>query len=470
MTELRIRAQEGPQRGFGACEADIAFYGGSAGAGKSFVLVLEAGRNADNPEYNGIIFRRTAPEITGGGGLWDESFKLYPYLGDGGRAIENRLVWKFRSSASIQFSHLQYAKDVFAHQGRQYAFIGFDELTHFEESQFWYLVSRNRTTCGIRPYMRATTNPAPGTNKRAGWIRRFISWWIGEDGYPILERSGVLRWFVRIEGEIHWASSPEELRAKFSHLPPEDVLPLSFTFIAAKLSDNKILTTKDPTYRAKLLALPLVERMRLLGDAERGGNWDVEPAAGLYFKRSYFEIVDEPPEKVIRRCRGWDKAATEPSEENPDPDWTAGLKYSRDQNGLFYIEDAVIFRGSPATVEKRVVNTANQDGKGTIVGLWQDPGSAGKSEADHYVRLLGGFRTHVERASMDKVTYAGPVSSQAERGNLKIVRGPWNDRVLSELEVFPEGAHDDVADGLSVAHIVVAADASDWLRRINKWR
>ena len=464
MSELRIRAQEGPQRAFGQCTADIAWYGGAAGAGKSFVLVLEGGRNAHVDGYNGIIFRRTSPEITGGGGLWDESHKVYPYLGDGGRPIGNKLTWEFSTGAKIQFSHLQYAGDVHAHQGRQYAFIGFDELTHFEEAQFWYLVSRNRTTCGIRPYIRATTNPVPASDKTGGWVRRFIDWWIDRDGYVIPERSGVVRWFVRSDGEIVWADTREELEEKYPHL-----VPLSFTFISAQLSDNKILEAKDPDYRAKLMALPLVERMRLIGD-ERGPNWDIAPAAGLYFKRHYFGIVEAPPAKVIKRCRAWDKAASEVTEQNPDPDWTAGVKYSRDHSGIFYIEDVISFRGSPGENEKRITATADQDGKGTVVGLWQDPGQAGKTDVDHYVRLLGGYSTHIERAAKDKVTYAGPVSSQAEHGKIRMVRGPWNDRMLGVAEAFPDGSHDDEIDALSLAHLVVAADASDWLRRINRWR
>lgn len=468
-TELRIRAQDGPQRAFGRCPADIAIYGGAAGSGKSFAMILEAGRNAHVAGYTGIVFRRTSPEITGGGGLWDESHRLYPYLGGGARPIGNRLTWEFRSGAKIQFSHLQYPGDVYKHQGRQYAFIGFDELTHFEESMFDYLFSRNRSIFVERPYIRATTNPAPETDKPGGWVRRLVDWWIDDDGYAIAERSGTLRWFARIDGRMHWASSEAEIRSEFSHLPDDQLRPMTFTFIPAALSDNKILETKDPNYRARLMAMPMVERMRLLGD-ERGANWNIAPAAGLYFKRKYFEIVDEPPQKVIMRCRAWDKAATEVSDTSPDPDWTAGVKYSRGVDGCFYVEDVVAFRGSPGEVERRVVSTAEQDGKAVTVGLWQDPGAAGKADARHYVRLLGGFTTHVETASSNKVTYAGPVSSQAEHGNVKIVRGPWNDRVLSELEAFPDGGHDDIVDGLSLAHLVVAADASDWLRRINQWR
>ena len=447
-----IRPQPGPQEAFAATTADVAIYGGAAGGGKSWALVFEAARNVKVQGYAAILFRRTSPEITGGGSIWEESTKLYPFLG--GRSRENYLDWRFASGARIEFSHLQHAKDVYRHQSKQYALICFDELTHFEESQFWYLFSRNRTLCGVRPYIRAATNPDPDS-----WVRRLIDWWIGEDGFPIPERSGVLRWFVRVGDDLVWSSDPDELRAKHPGLPC-----LSLTFIPAKLEDNPILEKADPDYRGKLLVLDRVQRERLLG-----GNWNIRAAAGLYFQRSFFEIVEAAPAETVWRGRGWDLAATKPSAQNPDPDWSAGMRWAKSQQGIYFLEHAERFRDGPDGVERRLVNTTRSDGKKCRVCMWQDPGQAGKDQAQRYVKLLSGFVVRVHRAAKDKVSYAESWSAQAERGNVKIVAGHWNEPFFVEAEAFPDGAHDDQIDGVSVANLECNKSNVDRFKRLSQW-
>lgn len=436
-----IRPQAGPQEAFCACPADIAIYGGAAGSGKSFALCFEAARWFDVPGYNAVIFRRQSTEIRGGGGVWDEAMGLYPGMGATPR--EHLLEFRFPVGSRVEFRHLQHENDIYSHQSKQYAFIGFDEVTHFTEKQFWYLLSRNRSVCGVRPYVRATCNPDPDS-----FVRKLIDWWIGRDGSPIPERSGVVRYFVRDGDELVWGDTEDELLQRFTHLEPR-----SLTFIAARLEDNPALLAKDPRYRGNLLALPRVERERLLG-----GNWNIRPAAGFYFQRGYFRVVDEAPNDVAIRVRAWDRAATEPSPTNPDPDWTVGVRLSKDHRGVFYIEHAERFRRSPLGNETSIQNIASSDGKRCHVAQWQDPGSAGKEAVGHYARLLAGFTIDTVRASKDKVAYASPVSSQAEAGNICIVRGPWNDAFLSVLEAFPDGAHDDDVDALSLAFLVANGD------------
>jgi len=433
---VNIRPQKGAQEAFLSSSADIVVYGGSAGSGKTFSLALEPLRHIHNPKFAAVLFRRTSPQLTGGGSVWEETQLIYPHLD--GESKEHKLEWHFQSGSTIEFRHLQYDKDKLAHQGKQYALIMFDELTHFLESQFWYMLSRNRSTSGIRPYIRATTNPDPDS-----FVRRLIDWWIGKDGYPIQERSGIKRYFIRNNGEIVWGASREALECIY----PEQQ-PLSFTFIAAKLEDNPALTNKDPSYKGKLMALPLVEREQLLG-----GNWDVRAAAGLYFRRSYFPVVEAAPTRVKTRVRAWDLAATKPSAENPDPDASAGVLFSIDYNNEIYIEHVECFKDSPSKVEQAIVNTARLDGANTKVVLWQDPGGAGKAWVDSLVSMLSGFVVKVHKASKNKIEYANPVSSQAERGNINIVNGSWVTKFMQEAESFPDGRHDDQIDALSLAHL-----------------
>ena len=117
-----------------------------------------------------VIFRRESPQITNQGGLWDESAAMYPPFS----ALPNQvsLSWRFPSGAKVRFSHMQYAKDRFNWDGSQIPLIGFDQLEHFEEIQFWYMLARNRSLCGVRPYIRATCNPIPDDDPIGGWHQR----------------------------------------------------------------------------------------------------------------------------------------------------------------------------------------------------------------------------------------------------------------------------------------------------------
>jgi predicted phage terminase large subunit-like protein len=444
---VELGPQPGPQTEFLSTDADIAIYGGAAGGGKSYGLLLEPTRHHDNPLFGGVIFRAEATQIRNQGSLWDESAKIYPLFGATPR--ESTLEWIFphlddptKTGATMKFSGLVNDAACLNWQGSQIPYIGFDELTHFSEYQFFYMASRNRSDSGVPGYMRATCNPDFNS-----WVRKFIDWWIGPDGFALPERSGVLRWFIRINEEIHWADSKEELFERFGTGP--EVMPLSVTFIPATLQDNKIFMKKDPTYLGKLLALPRVERERLLG-----GNWNVRASAGNIFKRESFkEFVDSVPPGSIGKIRYWDRAATKPSPDNKDPDWTRGLKMHRMANGKFVVESVVGMRDTPGQVEGLVKSTAQLDGHDTPIGIEQDPGSAGVADVTNMVLKLPGFQVRVRRPTKDKVTRAKAVSSAVENGLIILVRGAWNEEFISECENFSEDliGHDDQVDVFSGA-------------------
>jgi hypothetical protein len=196
-----IKPQEGFQEEVLSTEADIAFIGGAAGAGKTWVELMESVRHVGNKDFGFVIFRRTTNQITNEGGLWDTSAKIYPLLG--GQMKESRLEWIFPSGAKGKFAHLEYDKNVLDWQGSQIPLIIFDELTHFSEYQFWYMVSRNRSACGVRPYIRASMNPDPNS-----WVYNMISWYIDQvTGYPIKERAGKLRYFTRDGDALVWGNT-----------------------------------------------------------------------------------------------------------------------------------------------------------------------------------------------------------------------------------------------------------------------
>jgi predicted phage terminase large subunit-like protein len=445
MTKRVLRPQPGPQTQFAETRANIAIYGGAAGGGKSYALLLEPTRHAENPRFGCVIFRRVTTQVRNEGGLWDESYAMYKPMD--WHPHEGMLEWKAPSGMRVKFAHLQHEKTKFDWQGSQIPLIGFDELTHFTETQFVYMMSRNRSTSGVQGYIRATCNPDVDS-----WVRKWIDWYIkGDDypeaerGYPIPERSGKIRWFVRQGDEMIWGNTREGLVEQYG----EETMPKSFTFIPSKLSDNVILMNLDPNYKASLLAMPRVERERLLG-----GNWNVRASSGDYFKRSDFEVIDVLPGDVVQTVRYWDRASTKPNDENKDPDWTRGIKMSKHKDGTFVVQHMASIRDNPAAVKKLLKSTASQDSRSVIIYLEQEPGSSGESEVQDLIQLLSGYATYADRPTGDKITRAHPVSAYSESGKIKVMRGAWNADFFTELENFPppkNKGHDDQVDTLSGA-------------------
>ena len=433
-----IRPQPGPQELFLSSPADIAIYGGAAGGGKTYALLMEPLRYSRNKKFGAVVFRREATQITNEGGLWDEAYNLYLPLG--ATPVQSpHYQMTFPGGARVAFHHLNQEKSVHSWQGAQIPLILFDELTHFSRAQFFYMLSRNRSTCGVRPYIRATTNPDADS-----WVAELIAWWIDQaTGYPIYERAGVIRWFVRINDVIHWANDPQTL---VDNHGVEHADCKSLTFVPSSVYDNKILLQADPGYLANLKALSRVERARLLD-----GNWKIKPAAGLYFARTDIEIIPTLPTDIVAWVRAWDLAASVPTEANPNPDYTAGVKIGRRKDGRIVVTDVRRDRKRAQDVRLLVQRTAQQDGKQTRIRLQQDPGQAGKEQAQNYVSMLAGYNAFYRRITGEKVSRAEPIAAQWQSGNVQIVQGPWNESFLAELEQFPEGRHDDQVDALSEA-------------------
>jgi hypothetical protein len=268
-----IEPQVGYQQIALSSKADIVIGGAAAFVGKTFALLLDPLRHVTIPGFGGVIFRRTSVQIRNEGGLWDTSVKLYPLLNAEPR--ESSLDWKFPSGAKISFRHLEFEKNKYDWQGAQIPFLGFDELTHFTESMFFYLLSRNRSGCGVKPYVRATCNPDPES-----WVYKLISWWIdAETGFPILERRGVVRYFIKYGHDYIWGDNYEEVYDKAEHiikpmmedsgLKKEDFIK-SVTFVSGSIYDNKMGLQNDPSYPGNLLSQDEDTRRQLLE-----GRWKI---------------------------------------------------------------------------------------------------------------------------------------------------------------------------------------------------
>lgn len=380
------------QAAFLAAPEPERLYGGAAGGGKTDALLMAHLMWADFPEYNGVYFRRTYPELEG-----SVIPRAMEWLGGtGARWNSQQRVWSFPGGGRLKFAHLENELDKLSHNSAEYTTITFDELTQFSESQYLYLFSRNRRTIAGRVplWMLAGSNPGgPGHD----WVK-----------------------------------------ARFM-----DDAALGRRFIKSLIGDNPHLNRAE--YEANLSNLDPITRAQLLN-----GDWTARSAGG-WFRAEDFDVVEVAP-AGLRECRFWDLAASE-VKAGADPDWTAGVRLGRAPDGFWYVVDVRRFRHDPARTEAIIRHTADADGRGVEIAMEQEPGSSGKIAIDHYRRrVLAGRSFWADRPTGDKAERARPVAAAAAGRLIRIVRGPWNRDFLAELEAFPQaGIHDDQVDGLSGA-------------------
>ena len=198
------------------------------------------------------------------------------------------------------------------------------------------------------------------------------------------------------------------------------------------------------------------ELEKAMGTYATAGQHQQRPAPrdGGLFKRSWFTTIAAIPANTTRRVRAWDLAATAKTSTNR-PDWTAGVLVSRAPAGQFIIEHVNRFQGTPMEVSQAIKSCAQTDGVETTVRLPQDPGQAGKSQVETFIRNLAGYTVVVKTVTGDKATRASPAATQCEAGNVALLRtgnpdqDAWIEPFLAELCLFPAGSHDDQVDALS---------------------
>lgn len=170
------------------------------------------------------------------------------------------------------------------------------------------------------------------------------------------------------------------------------------------------------------------------------------PKDGGTFKPAEIEIIDALPHS-IKWIRGWDLASTV----KKTSDYTSSTKLGI-KDGVTYIADVHRFKGTPDEVENTIVQKANIDGRDTLISLPQDPGQAGVYQKNALSRALSGYTFEFTPESGDKQTRASPFASQVNVGNVKMLRGEWNDEFIKEMQMFPNGKHDDMIDSTSRAY------------------
>ena len=393
------------QLAFLLLENQEALYGGAAGGGKSDALLMAALQYVDVPGYSALLLRRSYTDLSLPGALMDRAKAwLIPTLAHWRDSMK---TWEFPSGATVTFGYLERPGDEYRYQSTEFQFVGFDELTQFTETQYRYLFSRLRRSneVDVPLRMRSASNPGGVGHE---WVR---------------ER------FIDAQGSIE-----------------------SRIFIPASLPDNPYLD--QDAYLASLNQLDPITRQQLLM-----GDWSARQPGSL-FRREWFPVVEELPVQINRSVRFWDLAAT-PMRPGTDPDYTAGVRVDYGVDGLYYVVDVQRMRGTPGEVERLVNQTARMDGISTQIVIEQEPGASGVNTIHHYVtRVLPDYTVRGQRSTGSKVERAGPVSSQAEVGNVRLYRGPWLSPFLDEVEAFPLGGHDDQVDALSGAFMRLRATHS----------
>ena len=427
-----------------------ALFGGSAGGGKSDALLMGAAQFVHVPGFAALILRRTFQDLSLPGAIMDRAISWWKPMGVAWNG--ERKTFTFPSGATITFGYMQHEFDHLQYQGSEVQYCGWDELTQFpRESQYRYVsLSRVRRKANVPVPPRALSASNPG-GPGHGWVRdRFI-------GDPA---AGILA--------------------------PHPYLP-------SRISDNPSIDRE--TYIEGLRDLHPTVRAQLLD-----GDWRARDP-GDYFRAEWFGPLLDPhidtwPAADCVRIRWWDLAASEKA----DAARTAGVRMARHRAGVRAIEHCRAFRATPGKRDDLIVQTAQADGFGVIVGLEIEGGSGGPAQFEALAKRLRamGFRvvgarprvggpdlTDREKAHMirqptnstGKEGRADPVASCLERGyqrrgecpntggpwwgvdtlrstveqrdGLRLFSGPWTQGYLDEIEGFPDGDICDVVDATS---------------------
>ena len=277
--EVIFKPNEGPQTEFLAASEREVLYGGSAGGGKTMALIADPMRYFHNPNFNGLILRRTTDELREI--IW-KTQELYPKAFKGAKWQERKSQWVFPSGARLWLTYLERDEDVLRYQGQAFSYVAFDELTQHSTPFAWnYMRSRLRTTDPTLPtFMRATTNPGgPGHQ----WVRKMF-----------IDPSPANKPFAATDLET---GEP----MLYPESSPKAGQPLFYRrFIPASLYDNPYLAD-DGQYEANLLSLPEMQRRQLLE-----GDWAIAEGAAFSEFREKDHVVepfDIPPDwRRFRSC------------------------------------------------------------------------------------------------------------------------------------------------------------------------
>jgi len=228
------------------------------------------------------------------------------------------------------------------------------------------------------------------------------------------------------------------------------------TFPDLKIVSYKAIATEDEEHRKageplfpELKSLDfLLERKGAMLNARWEALYQQNPTieSGIMFRWEALEIIPVLPADIVQVVRYWDKAGTKGG-----GCYTAGVKMARTSSGLYIVLSVIRGQWGAVEREKVIQQTAQLDGPGVAIWVEQEPGSGGKESAEATIRSLSGFTCKAERPTGDKVLRAEPYAVQVDAGNVKLLKGEWNQAYIDEVSTFPSGEYKDQIDASSGA-------------------
>ncbi len=367
-------------------------FGGAGGGGKTISLLLASQQYSDVPGHSALILRRTYKELSKSGAIMDRAHEMFR----GTSAVWNGQEKCFffptghgNKPSRLQFGYLESERDKYQYQSAEFQDIFFEELTEFEESQYTFLFSRLRKPadmdCPLR--MRSATNPG-GIGH--GWVKA---------RFPV----------------------------------DREPAPSDPIFIPAAINDNFAID-KDAYIRSLMNLLP-IDRERIMN-----GNWTVTDGGRVIDRRWFANtFIDAPPPGILVRCRAWDLAASRDTTNKR----TAGVRMCRTVDDGYIVEHSVADWLVPGDRDDLIKSTAETDTPRVKILIEEEGGSGGPAQNQAIIKKLAGWDAEsikVTGGDGDKIRRAGPFAAQCKIGNVKIVRGPWNEDYLNELHAAQEKA------------------------------
>jgi predicted phage terminase large subunit-like protein len=399
----------------------------------------------NDPNFRGVLIRQTNVQLSQSGGLFMEAQAMWTEYGCKFKS-HPQMTATFPSGAQVQFKVCGADRDINNFDGGQFSLCAFDEAQWHSEVQIKYLESRIRSKAKGPHQLIATANPNMDC-----YLYQFVKWYLDMDtGIPKPELSGIERYYAVVEGSTVVGASIAELQEKYG----PTCKPQSYTYISATVADNPIMRQLNPSYVDRLENLKRTERARLYL-----GSWHARQEDSQLWLGAWVPIINTVPEDLSVMVRGYDLAASKPSEANGGKcDWTCGVLIGKGKTtGHYYIMDAFKIQERPDGVLKAIINQAIEDGDRVKVVLPKDSGAGGAVAHSYYKKVLAEngipSMTSVMSGHSGKVQRFAPFSALCESGNVSMIRGDWNKWYIDCLEDFTgrRGGFDDPCDATSDA-------------------
>jgi predicted phage terminase large subunit-like protein len=452
-------------------EIDFIFFGGGGGGGKTWAILFDNLKYVDDPNYFSVFFRNTTIELETN--LWPEALKMYEpilkyplghpkggkYRGKAHINYQKHTI-TFPSGAKSTFSYMQHDKDADSWYGAELSRVYFDEFQRQSQYCFDVVRSRLRSKAKVKSAARMTLNP-----DSTHFVIEYVQPYLCEEGYPIPELAGKIRYFVMVQGVLYSSWDKQELISKFP-----DKKPRTYCYLPSTIEDNKILQELESDYKDSLDSLPEAKRKQLLL-----GCWYNTETGCRYFNREFVK----PCTDAVRNAqyvRAWDLAGTEFDPAAPagsyarNPDWTVGFLMSKSYEGgvsdkvvRYVMESMERDRLSSAKVEDLIFKTAEEDyklyGNNVTIYLPTDPNPSSARYIKSLISELTmrGFRATTSKTNKAKVDRFIPFSVACENGLVQYKQAEWNKTAFQELEDFTgerkdrHKSHDDICDAIADA-------------------